>query len=321
MIVNTLTKGKVHWNIAANNKPMHRKVMCYHNPRQVKYSISFFLCQELRDNYVRNIFRQILRRRYTELRNITQKLQNNDGTVCRKSVDMRKKLNLGFLNYTDKAIPSDLFGLPSLTCDTKVLPNYLALYSEKNKYCLTPFTGVAFYQYDDVFDGKDGYINAFLYCDKKLITKYKHRFEGVRIFIMPDCSMFDDLDEDYNKSQLKRALVGAIILKTEFQAVVIPNITYISEETFSMFFDAIKNCSVAAISLKGHVRYHKERKLLKSAIKYAVDNMPNLKTLVVYSACGKDETAFNVLKYAVDHGINIHIPQNTLRERNMRRRG
>ena len=170
-------------------------------------------------------------------------------------------------------------------------------------------------------DGKDGYINAYLYGDKKLIKRYRNRFDGVRIFIMPDTSMFSDLDIDYNRSQLKRALIGAVILQIEFHAVVIPNISYISEETFPLYFDAIKYTSVAAISLKGHIRYATERKLLKAAVKYAVDNMPNLKTLVVYSACGKDETALKVLKYAVDHGINIHIPQNTLRERNMRRCG
>ena len=72
---------------------------------------------------------------------------------------------------------------------------------------------------------------------------------------MPDTSMFSDLDIDYNRSQLKRALIGAVILQMEFHAVVIPNISYISEETFPLYFDAIKYTSVAAISLKGHIRY------------------------------------------------------------------
>ena len=53
---------------------------------------------------------------------------------------------------------------------------------------------------------------------------------------MPDTSMFSDLDIDYNRSQLKRALIGAVILQMEFHAVVIPNISYISEETFPLYF-------------------------------------------------------------------------------------
>ena len=71
---------------------------------------------------------------------------------------MRKKLNLGFLNYTDKAVPSEQFGLPSIECNTNVLPDFLALYGEKSNYHKTPFTATSFYQYDDVWDGKDGYI-------------------------------------------------------------------------------------------------------------------------------------------------------------------
>lgn len=47
---------------------------------------------------------------------------------------MRKKLNLGFLNYTDKAVPSEQFGLPSIECNTNVLPDFLALYGEKSNY-------------------------------------------------------------------------------------------------------------------------------------------------------------------------------------------
>ena len=139
--------------------------------------------------------------------------------------------------------------------DLRTVADFLALYGEKSNYHKTPFTATSFYQYDDVWDGKDGYINAYLYGDKKLIKRYRNRFDGVRIFIMPDTSMFSDLDIDYNRSQLKRALIGAVILQMEFHAVVIPNISYISEETFPLYFDAIKYTSVAAISLKGHIRY------------------------------------------------------------------
>lgn len=251
----------------------------------------------------------------------TKKIITDSGASVRKAMDMRRLLNLGHLYYLDKAMPSEKYGLPELKCDTKVLPDYIALYSQVSLYSYTLLTCVGFYQFDNIFDGKDGFINAFVYGDKKLIKKYRKRFENVQMFIMPDCSMFGDLDLEYNKEQLKRALLGALILSIEFNKVVLPNITYISEETFPLYFDAIKNCSVVAISLKGHIRYSKERRLLKAAIKYAVDNMPNLSTFVVYSVCGKDETAYKVLDYAVKNGIKICIPQNTLRERNMRRCG
>lgn len=41
------------------------------------------------------------------------------------------------------------------------------------------------------------------------------------------------------------------LLSVEFKKVVIPNITYILEEIFPMYFDSIQFCGVLAISLKG----------------------------------------------------------------------
>jgi ABC-type dipeptide/oligopeptide/nickel transport system ATPase component len=90
---------------------------------------------------------------------------------------------------------------------------------------------------------------------------------------------------------------------------------YVSTEEMPIFCLGIENCSVLALSLKSHVRRASERNLTKAAVKYAVDNMP-LKAIVVYSGCGKDETALAILKYATDNGIKIIIPENSLRERN-----
>lgn len=68
------------------------------------------------------------------------------------------------------------------------------------------------------------------------------------------------------------------------------------------------------------MKYNRERNLLKSAVKYAVDNLP-LKTILVYSVCGKDETCLEIFNYAIENGIQVRIVNNTLRERNLLRRG
>lgn len=104
----------------------------------------------------------------------------------------------------------------------------------------------------------------------------------------------------------------------ELNAVAIPNITYVSEDSFPFFFSGIENCEVVAFSTKGHIRRSVERNLLKAAVKYAVDNLP-LKIIVVYSVCGKDSTSLKLFQYAIDHGIKVVIPDNTLRERNQGR--
>ena len=41
----------------------------------------------------------------------------------------------------------------------------------------------------------------------------------------------------------------------------------------------------------------------------------------MYSVCGKDETCLEIFNYAIENGIQVRIVNNTLRERNLLRRG
>ena len=252
------------------------------------------------------------------MNSISKKVMTPDGTVMRCKVDLRSKLNYNYLNLTDKTVLTGDFDIPTVYCNTKAFPDYLALYSQTGYYHRTANTAVCFYQYDRVFDGIDGIYNAIYYNNTRLLKKYKKRFEGVRFFIMPDYSVFGDIDKAENINRLKKSRVVALWLSREMGAVVIPNLMYVSDKEMPIFCSGIENCSVIALSLKSHVRRASERNLTKAAIKYAVDNLP-LRAIVVYSVCGKDETALSILKYATDNGIKIIIPDNSLRERNRER--
>lgn len=249
------------------------------------------------------------------MNSVSRKIIAPDGTVLRCKVDLRNNLNYNYLNLTDMTVFTGAFDIPTVYCNTMVFPDYLALYSQAGYYHKTANTGVCFYQYDRVFDGIDGIYNAIYYNNKKLLKKYKKRFDGVKFFIMPDYSVFGDIDKAENINRLKKSRIVALWLSCELGAVVIPNLMYVSAEEMPIFCSGIENCSVLALSLKSHVRRASERNLTKAAVKYAVDNMP-LKAIVVYSGCGKDETALAILKYATDNGIKIIIPENSLRERN-----
>ena len=133
-------------------------------------------------------------------------------------------------------------------------------------------------------------------------------------------SVFADLYEPENQIRLWKARIVTLWFELELHAVAIPSATYTCESKFPKYFDGLEKCSVVAFSTKGHLRYARERNLLKAAVKYAVDNLP-LKTIVVYSVCGKDETSLRLFKYAAEAGIKIIIPNNTLRQRNMERCG
>lgn len=177
---------------------------------------------------------------------------------------------------------------------------------------------MCFYAYDNSFDGLNGLFNAIYYKNKKLLAKYKERFRDVRFFISPDYSQFGDIQAIENMYRLWKARIVTLWFIVEMHAIAIPNITYISQSTLPFFFTGLTTCSVVAFSTKGHVRYARERKLLKEAVKYAVDLLP-LETIVVYSVTGKDETSLKLFKHAIDKGIKVVIPDNELRSRNQQR--
>ncbi len=252
------------------------------------------------------------------MRNISTRVHLEDGTLTRRKKDLRRLLNLNYLNYTNKTHAVGDYDLPQLYCSTKIIPDYLALYNQPGDYHRTAYTCVCFYTYDNSFDGIHGLFNAIYYNDKKLLHFYKERFKNVRFFISPDYSQFGDLQNIENIIRLWKARIVTLWFIIELHAIAIPNITYVSEETFSFYFTGLEECEVIAFSTKGHVRYATERNLLKAAVKYAVDNL-KVKTIVVYSVCGKDTTSLKLFQYAIEQGVKVVIPQNSLRERNQRR--
>ncbi len=251
------------------------------------------------------------------MRHISEKIRMEDGTYGRRPQNMRKRLNLNYLSLVELA-PLSKEGFPELECNTEILPDYLALYNHRCDYQKTAHTCVCFYIYDDMFDGLHGLYNAIYHDDKRLLNEYKRRFANVRFFISPDYSQFGDLENDENRYRIRKARFVSLWFIHVMKAVLIPNITYVFVETFPTFFSGLERCSVVAFSTKGQVRYARERRLLKATVQYAVDNLP-LKTIIVYSACGKDETSLKLFQYAIEKGVKVVIPNNCLRERNRRR--
>ena len=78
----------------------------------------------------------------------------------------------------------------------------------------------------------------------------------------------------------------------------------------------LEEVETVAFGTKGNVDDEEERALLIDAIKYTVDHLNMLKTIIVYSSCKHDETIYTIFKYALDKGINVIIPNNTLQLRN-----
>lgn len=243
-----------------------------------------------------------------------------DGTRYPQEKDLKKKCILNYLELTNKTRLTGWFDLPELHCDTSVFPDYLALYNQPSLYHHSDRTGIAFFLYDDSFAGQNGLGNAIYYNNKKQLNGFKKRFTGVRFFVMPDYSLFGDLDPLENLNRLRKAIWISIWLSEEMDAIVIPLVSVPSREYLDLVLTCFQSCSVVAFSTKGYIGSREERVLLEEVIRETVDRLP-LKAIVVYDVCGDDYQAQEIFHYAVEKGIKIIIPPNTLKDRNTERKG
>ncbi len=228
---------------------------------------------------------------------------------------LSKLLNYNFLNYTNLTHSCGEKDLPALYCRTDVYPDFLALYSETGLYHKTERTGVCFYQYDSEFDGKRGLYEAIYHDDTARLDYFKKRFEGVKFIIAPDYSEFGDIHVIENEYRLFKARVDAIWFMVEIGAVVIPNISIPTERSAAFALAGYEECSVVAISTKSHLQNTEEYERLLWKIRYTVDNL-DLKAIIVYDVCGSNDKVMECFDYAVNKGIEIIIPDNTLKTRN-----
>ena len=186
-------------------------------------------------------------------------------------------------------------------------------------------TTQSFFYHDFSFNGKNsnikfdsikGLYNAIYYDEKQLLSKFKERFKECKLFISPDYSECGDVHVVENIYRIFKARIVSIWLTMECNAIVVPNITYSNREMFEIMLLGLEDVETVAFGTKGNLNSKEERLLLIDAIKYTVDHLSKLKTIIVYSSCKRDETIQEVFKYASDNNIKIIIPSNTLQIRN-----
>lgn len=238
----------------------------------------------------------------------------------KKKKNLKKLLNLSFVDVTNNTYLIGKYDMPYVRCPDVVDVDYIALYSETCNYRKTKSTCVCFYQYDNKFDGKNGLFNAIYHGDEKLLSKLKERFKGVRYVIAPDYSQCGDIPRIENIHRLFRARIVSIWLLLECDVLPIPNITYANENYFDVMLDGMEETEVVALSVKGSLSSDAEKGLLAKAVKHTVDSLKMLKKIIVYSVSTSDAEVLSLLEYASSKGIEISIPDNLLRRRNIVRK-
>lgn len=227
----------------------------------------------------------------------------------------KKRLLLHHLDYTNKTQKSGKLELPSVQCNTEVLPDYIALFSQVGDYRHTSKTAVAFFLFDNLFDGQFGLYNAIYYNNRDDLKNFKKRFKGLRFAIAPDCSECGDVDLLENLYRLKRSRVISLWLTMELGICVIPFITFSRLDFLPFVLEGLRECSVVAFSTKGYINDKKERSILVEAIRQTVNTL-RLKKILVYDVCGTDGKALAIFEYAIEKGIEVVVPDNVLKIRN-----
>ena len=248
-----------------------------------------------------------------------KKIALPDGSAGYEEIDLRKKLNLEFLRYTNLTHAAGKHDLPALACNTEVLPDYIALSGYPAQYHKTPFTAVGFWEYDEKFDGCKGLFNAIYYNQEDLLKYYRERFAGVKFFFTPDYSQFGELSDFEEHYRLFKARIVGIWFAVELGAVVIPFITVPTPESVGFALDGLENCSVVAFSTKGYVDNPIERSIIKELVRLTVDTL-DLKAIVVYDVCSTNDAVDDIFSYAMKKGIKVVVPENALKNRNIAKR-
>ncbi len=129
--------------------------------------------------------------------------------------------------------------------------------------------------------------------------------------------MFDDIWLFENNYRLFKTRIVMLWFVLVIKAVVVPNVPYLDTNKLPLYLSGFEKCTVMCFSTKSHVRYKDDRKRIRDNVKYAVDTFP-LKTILVYSVCGRDSTSLELFDYALSKGIDVRIIDNTMRRQNQR---
>ena len=234
----------------------------------------------------------------------------------KRKKNLKKLLNLGILDYTNLTPKIGELDMPYVRCGCVPKIDYLATYSQPCTYFHTQQTALSFFEYDEHFDGLYGLWNAIYYGVRELQEFYLERFAGIKYFISPDYSKCGDVPEAENQHRQFKSRVVAIWLAVNLRAIVIPLVSCANEIGMKYMLDGMQDCSIVAFNAKGAMGNPEQMMIFIRAIRYTVDHLPALRSIIVYSSSPDKEKVRNIFQYAIDKGIEIQIPDNMLQSRN-----
>ena len=126
-----------------------------------------------------------------------------------------------------------------------------------------------------------------------------------------------DVPETINIYNIFKSRIVSLGLTLLLNKLVIPNITYASRKSFEYMLDGLEDCYVVAFSTKGSLKDKGQKELLLEAIKFTADHLHNLKQILVYDVSIDKYRTLELFSYAISKGIEVMIPTNLLKTRNI----
>ena len=97
---------------------------------------------------------------------------------------------------------------------------------------------------------------------------------------------------------------------------MIPLVSCANELSLKYMLDGMQDCAVVAFNAKGPMGDPEQMMIFKRSIRYTVDHLPGLRSIIVYASSPDKAKVRSIFQYAVDKGIEIQIPDNMLQSRN-----
>lgn len=237
----------------------------------------------------------------------------------RDKKDLRKLLNLNYLDLTNKTVCVGKYDMPKVYCNPTELPDYIALYSQPCEYHRTENTCVSFYDYDSKFDNENGLYNAIRYRKEARLDEYRRRFVGVKYFISPDYSQLGDVPYYHNIHRLGKSREVSLWLSLNTGASVIPNMPCCCEDDLEFICDGLEDVSIIAFSTKGRIDTDQNIDLIRKSICVSIEKLSKLKSILVYDVSINNQLVDELFLPAKQQGINVIVPDNLLKSRNIMR--
>lgn len=193
--------------------------------------------------------------------------------------------------------------------------DYITLYSETGKYQKTFKTMVVFCIDDYKFDDWDKLFYAIIYQKNSVLERFKRRFKNVYCMAAPDYSTYSNMPLYWQIFNIAKARIVLLWLTLECGIKCIPTAAWGNEKTYDWCFDGIEKDSTVFLSIKGACRESKVPDYFTNGLKALLEKV-NPKHIIVYTDSAAEKTK-EMLKPAIEAGVEIVIPNNTLLERNM----